>query len=47
MPYIAIEKENIGMLDEKDDTIDNVQISDAEVNRVGLKDVESTVVTLE
>ena len=46
MPYIAIVKEIIRMLDEKDDTSDTMQIGDVVVNRVGLKDAESAIVTL-
>ena len=47
-------KEIIGMIDERDDTtnnvpieeVDNVHIGDMVVDRVGFKDVESTLVTL-
>ena len=50
--YLLIEL--IGMIDERDDTtnnvpieeVDNVHIGDMVVDRVGFKDVESTLVTL-
>ena len=47
-PYIPIEQEIIGMLDERDDAannlieeVDNERIGDVVVDRVGFKDVES------
>ena len=48
-PYTPIKEEIIGMLDERGDAadnepieeVDNVQISDVLVDRVGFKDVES------
>ena len=51
-PYMPIEEKIIGMLDERDDAIDNehveevdnVQIGDVMVDRVGFKDVESALV---
>ena len=53
-PYIPTKEENIGMLDEGDDAsdnelierVDNVQISDVMVDRIGFKDAENIVVTL-
>ena len=52
-PYIPTKEEIIGMLDERDNVtdneaikeVDNVQIGDAVVDRVGYKDVESASVT--
>ena len=51
--YKPIEEEVIDMLDERDDVVDNalveevdnVQIDDAVVDRVGFKDVEGALVT--
>ena len=45
-PYIPIKEEIIGMLDGGGDVVDNVQISDVVIDRVGFKDVESALVTL-
>ena len=50
-PYIPIEEEIIGMLDERNDAepieeVDNVQIGDVMVGKVGFKDDESAWVTL-
>jgi hypothetical protein len=52
--YIHIEEGIIGLLDERDDVVDNepiegannVQIGDDVVGRVGFRDVESALVTL-
>jgi hypothetical protein len=52
--YIPTEEEIIGMLDERDDVtdnepieeVDNAQIGDVVVDRVGVKDVESALVIL-
>ena len=53
--YIAIVEENIGMLDGRDEAVadnepieevDNVQIGDYVIDRVGCKDVQSALVTL-
>ena len=53
--YIAIAEEIISMLDERDEAVadnepieevDNVQIGDIVIDRVGCKDVESALVTL-
>ena len=45
-PYTPTEEEIIGMLDEGGDAADNVQISDVIVDRVGLKNPKSALVTL-
>jgi hypothetical protein len=53
-PYIPIEEEIIHTLDKRDDAVDNepieevdnVQIGDMVVDRVGFKDVESALMTL-
>ena len=45
-PYILIEEETKGMLDEGGDVIDNAQISDMVVDRVGFKDDESALLIL-
>ena len=53
-PYLPIEEEIIGILDDKYNAIDNelieivdnVQIDDVVVDRVRVKDVESTLMTL-
>ena len=53
-PYIPNLEEIIGMLDERRDAfdnepiegVDNVQISDVVVDRVGFKDAKSALVTL-
>jgi hypothetical protein len=53
LTYTPIEEEIIGMLDERDAAtdnehikeVDNVQIRDVVVNKVGFKNVESALVT--
>ena len=53
-PYIPAKEESIGMLDGGGDStvngpteeVDNVQINDVVVDRVGFKDVESALMTL-
>ena len=53
--HILVDEKVIGMLNEGDvvannepiEEVDNVQIVDMVVNRVGFKDVESSLVTLE
>jgi hypothetical protein len=54
-PYVLFEERVIGMLDERDDAIDNdpieevdnMQIGNMMVDKVGFKDVESALVTLD
>ena len=53
-PHIPIEEEITSMLDERDDAannepieeVDNVQIGEVVIDKVGYKDVESALVTL-